>query len=86
MSRKSFFSLHALLQSHIQKQQTPLCSTIPSEHRLAIFLYHVIQGDGYTSILDQFSVGKSTVSNIIGDVSKAYCTAIEWAIYTILQH
>src|SRR6266496_1944836 len=71
MSRKSFFSLHALLQSHIQKQQTHLRPTIPSEHRLAIFLYHVTQGDGYTSITDQFGVGKSTVSNIIGDVSKA---------------
>src|SRR5438045_6005291 len=41
MSRKSFFGLHALLQPHIQKQQTHFRPTIPSEHRLAIFLYHI---------------------------------------------
>ena len=71
MSRSSFRKLHALLQPHIQKQQTHLRLTIPSEHRLAIFLYHVAQGDGYTSLMDQFGVGKSTISYIIGDVSKA---------------
>ena len=71
MSRKSFFSLHALLQPHIRKQQTHLRPTISSEHRLAIFLYHITQGNSYTSITDQFDVGKSTVSNIIKDVSKA---------------
>ena len=71
MSRASFRKLHALLQLHIQKQQTHLRLTIPSEHRLAIFLYHVAQGDGYTSLMDQFGVGKSTISYIIRDVSKA---------------
>jgi hypothetical protein len=71
LSQNSFFRLHSLLQPHIQKQQTHLHSTIPSEHRLAIFLYHVTQSSSYTSLTDQFGVGKSTVSNIIGDVSKA---------------
>lgn len=71
MSRHSFFRLHALLQPHIQKKQTHLRPTIPSEHRLAIFLYHVAQGSSYTSLSDQFGVGKSTISTIIGDVSKA---------------
>jgi hypothetical protein len=71
MSRKSFFCLHALLQPHIQKKQTHLRPTIPSEHHLAIFLYHIAQGNRYTSLTDQFGVGKSTVCNIIGDISKA---------------
>ena len=71
MSRQSFFSLHALLQPHIEKRQTHLRPTIPSEHRLAIFLYHIAQGAGYTAISNQFGVGSSTVSHIIGDVSKA---------------
>jgi hypothetical protein len=71
MSRNSFFSLHARLQPYIQKKQTHLRPTIPSEHRLAVFLYHIAHGNGYTSITDLFGVGKSTVSNIIGDVSKA---------------
>src|ERR1700694_4936671 len=71
MSRKSFFSLHALLQPHIKKKQTHLHPTIPSEHWLAIFLYHIAQANGYTSLTDQFGVGKSTVCNIVGEVSKA---------------
>jgi hypothetical protein len=71
ISRKSFFNLHVLLQPYIEKQQTQFRETIASEHRLAIFLYHVTQGNGYTSLTDQFGVGKSTVSKIIGEVSKA---------------
>ena len=71
MSRQSFFELHAQLQPHIQKKQTHLRPTISSDLRLAIFLYHVSQGDAYTSISDSFAVGKSTVSNIISDVSRA---------------
>src|SRR5579859_7113532 len=70
MSRQSFFSLHALLQPHIEKQQTNLRPTIRSEHRLAVFLYHIAQGAGYTTISNQFGIGRSTVSSIIGDVSK----------------
>lgn len=71
MTRLSFFNLHALLQLYIEKQQTHLRPTIRSEHRLAIFLYHIAHGASYTSLCDQFGVGKSTVSNIVGDVSKA---------------
>jgi hypothetical protein len=71
MTRDSFFNLHALLQPYIEKKQTHLRPTLRSEHRLAIFLYHIAHGDSYTSLSDQFAVGKSTISNIVGDVSKA---------------
>jgi DDE superfamily endonuclease len=71
MSRQSFFSLHALLQPHIEKRHTHLRPTIPSEHRLAVFLYHIAQGAEYTVVSNQFGIGRSTVSSIIGDVSKA---------------
>lgn len=71
MTRHSFSVLHSMLQPHIQKKQTHLRPTIPSELRLAIFLYHVVQGAAYTSVSDQFAVGKSTISVIIGNVARA---------------
>jgi hypothetical protein len=60
-----------LLCPYIQKKQTRFRPTIPSDLRLAIFLFHIAQGDGYTSVSIHFAVGTSTVSTIIGDVSKA---------------
>ena len=71
MTRVSFFRLHALLQPFIQKETTHLRVTIDSEHRLAIFLYHIVHGASYSVLVDQFGVGKGTVSGIIGDVSRA---------------
>ena len=71
MTRKSFFSLPSLLQPYIEKQTTHLRPTIESDSRLAIFLYHIAHGASYTVLMDKFGVGKSTVSGIIGDVSRA---------------
>ena len=71
MTRQSFHRLHALLRPYIQKKETHLRPTIDSEYRLAIFLYHISHGAAYTVLVNQFGVGKSTVSGIIGDVSKA---------------
>ena len=71
MTRKSFYRLHALLRPYIEKKATRLRQPIDSEYRLAIFIYHVSQGAAYTVLVNQFGVGKSTVSGIIGDVSQA---------------
>jgi hypothetical protein len=71
MSRHSFFTLHSLVQPYIQRKQTHLRPTISSEHRLAIFLYHITQGVGYTTCSNLFAVGRSTVSMIVGEVSHA---------------
>src|SRR5579859_2878075 len=71
MSRRSFFKLHSILQPHIQKQQTHLRPTVPSDLRLAIFLYHIAQGAGYLVVSDSFAVGRSTVSKIVGEVARA---------------
>jgi hypothetical protein len=73
MSRTSFNTLHQLLQPHIQKQDTRFRKAIPSTIRLSIFLYHVCLGVGYTAISNQFAVGKSTVSKIVGEVGTAIC-------------
>jgi len=71
MSRTSFNTVQTLLQPYIQKKQMYLRPTIPSDLHLAIFLFHIAQGEAYTSVSIQFGVGKSTVSTIIGDVSQA---------------
>jgi len=71
MTPKSFFSLHTLLQPSIEKQTTHLRPTIESDSGLAIFLYHIAHGASYTVLMDKFGVGKSTVSGIIDDVSRA---------------
>lgn len=71
MTRQSFYRLHALLQPYIQKKETHLRPTIHSTIRLAIFLYHISHGAAYTLLVNQFGVGKSSVSGIIGDVARA---------------
>ena len=71
MSRQSFENLHQLLQPLIEKKSTTFRQPLPSKIRLAIFLYHVAQGSPYTVISNQFGCGKTTVSKIVGEVSKA---------------
>jgi len=71
MSRASFYRLHSLLQPYIEKQTTRFRKPIPSERRLAIFLYHVANGSSYLVLEDQFGCGKSTISKIVREVTKA---------------
>ena len=71
MSRTSFNTLHQLLQLSIQKQDTHLCSAIHSMTHLWVFLYHVCLGVPYRVVCNQFAVGKSTVSKIVGEVAVA---------------
>lgn len=71
MSRTSFQKLHTLLQPHIQKGNNQLRDPVPSEHCLAIFLYHIAQGSSYPVISNQFACGVNTVSNIVAQVAQA---------------
>ena len=71
MSRTSFYRLYDLLRPHIEKQTTSFRVPIPSERRLAIFLYHISLGASYQVIMNQFGCGKGTVSIIIGSVAQA---------------
>jgi len=73
MSRDSFEHLHQILEPHIQRQDTQFRNAIPSKRRLAIFLYHITLGTCYTGVSNQFGIGRSTVSNIIGQVAEAIC-------------
>ena len=53
------YSLHCLLQPHIQKERTHFQETIPSEHCLAIFLHDVALGVHYLAVSNQFGCGKA---------------------------
>jgi len=71
MSQTSFNTLHQLLQLSIQKQDTRFRPAIHSVTRLRVFLYHVCLGVPYRAVCNQFAVGKSTVSKIVGEVAMA---------------
>lgn len=73
MSRDSFETLHQLLQRYIEKPDTRFRKAIPSNIRLAIFLYHITLGVPYTAVCNQFGVGKTSVSRIVGQVALAIC-------------
>jgi hypothetical protein len=71
MSRTSFYTLHDLLRPFIEKKSTPFREPVPSDRRLAIFLYHVSLGATFLAISNQFACGKSTVCGIIADITEA---------------
>lgn len=71
ISRTSFYTLHELLRPFIQKKSSQFRDPIPSDRRLAIFLYHVSHGASFLVISNQFACGKSTVCGIIADITEA---------------
>ena len=73
MSRTSFYTLHELLRPYIQKKSTQFREPIPSERRLAIFLYHITLGATFLAISNQFTCGKSTVCGIVLNITEAIC-------------
>jgi hypothetical protein len=75
MTRETFWELHKLLAPHIGKRVTNFRQPIPSDRRLAIFLYYVAHGASYIVLTNQFGCGKSTVCGIISDI-----------VHAILQH
>src|SRR5437762_7526399 len=70
MSRTSFYTLHELLRPYIQKKSTQFREPIPSERRLAIFLYHITLGATFLAISNQFACGKSTVCGIVLNITE----------------
>jgi len=71
MSYQSFEHLHQLLQPYIEKKTTTFRKPLPSKRRLTIFLYHITQGAPDTVVSNQFGYGKTSISKIVGEVSKA---------------
>src|SRR5438876_3950240 len=58
MSKTSFYTLHGLLHPFIEKKSTRFREPVPSDHRLAIFLYHVTLSATFLMISNQFACGK----------------------------
>jgi hypothetical protein len=71
MSRTSFYTLHELLRPFIEKKSTVFREPVPSDRRLAIFLYHVAHGATLLAISNQFACGKSTVCGIVTEITEA---------------
>src|SRR5579859_7015165 len=65
MSRTSFYTLHELLRTFIEKKSTRFREPVPSDRRLAIFLYHVSLGATFLAISIQFACAISSVCGFI---------------------
>ena len=57
----------------ISKRNQHNFERIPSERRLAIFLYHITLGATFLVISNQFACGKSTVCRIVLNITEAIC-------------
>ncbi|XP_063625592.1 uncharacterized protein LOC134797293 [Cydia splendana] len=71
MSRDSFEELHDLLRPHILKNDTNYRKAIGTRERLAVCLRYIRTGDSFLTISFSFRIGRSTVSIIVEEVSKA---------------
>lgn len=75
----------ANLEPYITRQDTRYRLATPSRVRLLVFLYHVALGASYTSVSHQFALGRSTISNIIREVTKAILQNM-WSVYIRLPN
>ena len=71
INRSTFWSLHDLLKPHIEKQTTILRTSLLSECRLAIYLFYIAHGVSYSVMQTQFGCGRTTVSEIMLEVTGA---------------
>ncbi|XP_063378567.1 uncharacterized protein LOC134665522 [Cydia fagiglandana] len=71
MSRDSFEELHDLVRPHILKNDTNYRKAIGTRERLAVCLRYIRTGDSFLTISFSFRIGRSTVSIIVEEVSKA---------------
>ena len=95
MKMSSFWLLHTHLQPKIQKKDTPLRKAVPSDARLAIFLWRMANSTSCRVLGQIFGVGKATVSQIVIDITYAMCATFKFlpetpveqlAIETIRKH
>lgn len=71
MDRDTFDVLLNLLHAFLLRQNTSLRNCIPPEKVLALGLYHLAHGNSYLTIGANFGVGKSTVIEVVQDVTEA---------------
>src|SRR5205814_6355537 len=74
MSRTSFYRLHKLLRSYIQKKSTQFREPIPSEFRLAIFLYHIMYAQRSVSChIESIRLREKHCLWIVLNITEAIC-------------
>ena len=73
----SFQELVEKMRLFITKQTTKFRTTIPAEERLAIILRYLATGDTYQSLMYQFRIHRTTISQIIQEVCSAIYKALQ---------
>ncbi|XP_061726000.1 uncharacterized protein LOC133531666 isoform X1 [Cydia pomonella] len=71
MSKASFEELHSMVELLIEKTDTNFRKSISTRERLAICLRHLRAGLSYKELSTKYRVGRTTVSAIVKDVSRA---------------
>lgn len=71
MSRESFDHLLTLVSPYITKQDTNMREAIPPGLKLVVTLHHLASGNSHIDIAHHYRLGRSTVGEIIYDVSEA---------------
>ncbi|XP_063632406.1 uncharacterized protein LOC134803536 [Cydia splendana] len=71
MSKASFEELHSMVELLIEKTDTNFRKCISTRERLAICLRHLRSGLSFKDLSDKYRVGRTTVSAIVKDVSRA---------------
>jgi hypothetical protein len=72
MSTDTFWDLHEMLSPYISKRErSSFRDSIPSERRLAIFLYYVAQGVTLNAVSNQFGCGETTAWKIVSETVDA---------------
>ena len=65
------------MHSFITKQTTKFRTPVPAEERLAISLQYLLRGETYESVIYQFRIHRTTVSQIIKEVCSAIYKVLE---------
>ena len=73
----SFQELTEKVHSFITKQTTKFRTPVPAEERLAISLQYLLRGETYESVIYQFRIHRTTVSQIIKEVCSAIYKVLE---------
>ena len=77
MSPESFQALLDIVGPRISKQSTQMRESLSAAERLALTVRYLASGDSQISLSFAFRIGKSTVSNIVAEVSESIWLALK---------
>lgn len=77
MSATDFEYLLQLIESKINKKETPWREAIPAKVRLAVTFRFIATGDSFKSMHFLFKISSQVISLIVPEVCKAICETIK---------